>query len=147
MHEVQDPVSATKQNNSAADDCRNYQDWHLNLLYLSPYAISVHNIRTGITISLKSISASFVLVRDAGKLDACREVFGDDRADYEQALQAHYADGTPMNWQEGFVTAYATSHPWEDFAETWAHYLHIVDTLEMAGAFGMSVHPDSGQGR
>jgi hypothetical protein len=82
-----------------------------------------------------------VLVRDAGKLDACREIFGDDRADYEQALQTHYANGASMNWQDGFVSAYATSHPWEDFAETWAHYLHIVDTLEMAGAFGMSVHP------
>jgi hypothetical protein len=82
-----------------------------------------------------------VLVRDRGKLDEYREVFGDDRADYEQALQAHYASGAPMNWQEEFVTAYATSHPWEDFAETWAHYLHIVDTLEMAAAFGMSIHP------
>ena len=36
---------------------------------------------------------------------------------------------------------YATSHPWEDFAETWAHYLHIADTLEIARAFGLSTHP------
>jgi hypothetical protein len=46
-----------------------------------------------------------------------------------------------MDWQSRFVTMYATSHPWEDFAETWAHYLHIVDTLEMAHAFGLSTHP------
>ena len=53
----------------------------------------------------------------------------------------HYANGAPPNWQDNFISAYATSHPWEDFAETWAHYLHIVDTLEMARAFGMYVHP------
>lgn len=81
------------------------------------------------------------LVRDAGHLRTCREVFGDERTDYEQALQNHYADGAPPNWQESFVSSYATSHPWEDFAESWAHYLHIVDTLEMAGAFGMYIHP------
>jgi hypothetical protein len=39
------------------------------------------------------------------------------------------------------LSAYAAAHPWEDFAETWAHYLHIVDTLEMAGAFGMDIRP------
>jgi hypothetical protein len=81
------------------------------------------------------------LVRDGGKLDACRAVFGDDRADYGQALQRYYADGAPADWLDNFVTPYATAHPWEDFAETWAHYLHIVDTLEMAGAFGMRIHP------
>lgn len=81
------------------------------------------------------------LVRNEGKLEACRRIFGDERVDYGQALQAHYAHGAPTNWQNDFVTAYATAHPWEDFAETWAHYLHIVDTLEMAGAFGMRIHP------
>jgi hypothetical protein len=82
-----------------------------------------------------------VLVRDGGKLDACRAMFGDDSMDYGEALQRHYADGPPPDWQQHFVSAYATTHPWEDFAETWAHYLHIVDTLEMASAFGMEVHP------
>jgi hypothetical protein len=82
-----------------------------------------------------------VLVRDGGRLDACREIFGDDRADYGEALKAHYARPAPVGWQENYVSVYASSHPWEDFAETWAHYLHIVDTLEMAGAFGISVAP------
>ncbi|GEP02652.1 zinc-binding metallopeptidase family protein [Methylobacterium oxalidis] len=82
-----------------------------------------------------------LLVRDGGKLDACRAVFGDDSEDYEAALKRHYAEGTPPDWQERYVSAYATTHPWEDFAETWAHYLHIVDTLEMASAFGLSVSP------
>jgi hypothetical protein len=87
------------------------------------------------------------LVRDGEKLELCRRVFGDDRLDYEQALQAHYANGAPADWQANFVSSYATTHPWEDFAETWAHYLHIVDTLEMAGAFGMHIHPDLSRNR
>jgi hypothetical protein len=81
------------------------------------------------------------LVRDGGKLDACRKVFGNDREDYGEALQRHYANGAPPDWQEGFVSSYATTHPWEDFAETWAHYLHIVDTLEMAKAFNLRASP------
>ena len=68
------------------------------------------------------------LVRDRGRLEACRAMFGDDRQDYGQALQAYYDNGAPADWQSRFVSMYATSHPWEDFAETWAHYLHIVDT-------------------
>jgi hypothetical protein len=82
-----------------------------------------------------------LLVRDAGRLEECRAVFGDDSRDYAAALQAHYANGAPPDWQAAFVSAYATAHPWEDFAETWAHYLHIIDTLEMAGAFGLKLHP------
>jgi len=82
-----------------------------------------------------------VLVRDGGLIEPCRRIFGDETADYGAALQAYYANGAPPNWQDNFISAYATSHPWEDFAETWAHYLHIVDTLEMARAFGMYVHP------
>jgi hypothetical protein len=82
-----------------------------------------------------------VLVRDGSLIQPCRKIFGDETADYGAALQAYYANGAPANWQNNFISAYATSHPWEDFAETWAHYLHIVDTLEMARAFGMYVHP------
>jgi hypothetical protein len=82
-----------------------------------------------------------ILVRDSNKLDACRALFGDDSVDYSAALKRHYEEGAPTHWQERFVSQYATSHPWEDFAETWAHYLHIVDTLEMVGASGMSVRP------
>ena len=82
-----------------------------------------------------------VLVRDGGKLDACRAVFGDDRQNYSEALRRHYEEGAPVDWEQHFVSKYATAHPWEDFAETWAHYLHIVDTLEMAGAWGIAVKP------
>ena len=81
------------------------------------------------------------LVRDGGKLDSFRVLFGDETMDYSEALERHYENGAPSGWQRGFVSAYATCHPWEDWAETWAHYLHIVDTLEMAGAFGIKVKP------
>ncbi|WP_407175131.1 putative zinc-binding metallopeptidase [Bradyrhizobium sp. STM 3562] len=84
-----------------------------------------------------------VLVRDGGRLNACRTMFGDDSMDYGHALQRHYAEGPPQDWRENFVSAYAAMHPWEDFAETWAHYLHIVDTLEMAAAFGIEVRPSA----
>jgi hypothetical protein len=82
-----------------------------------------------------------VLVRSDPSLEGFRAVFGDERQDYGQALQAHYASGPKEDWQDEYVSAYAGAHPWEDFAETWAHYLHIVDTLETASAFGMRVRP------
>ena len=66
--------------------------------------------------------------------------------DYSAALQRHYQQGPPADWQAHFVSAYATTHPWEDFAETWAHYLHIVDTLETADAFGLQVSPKVAKG-
>jgi hypothetical protein len=81
------------------------------------------------------------LVRDGGKIEEFRALFGDETHDYNSALQAHYQNGPPANWQENFVSAYATMHPWEDFAETWAHYLHIIDTLEMAYTFNLKVSP------
>jgi hypothetical protein len=82
-----------------------------------------------------------VLVRDGGRLDDFRALFGDDNANYGEALQRHYDQGPPADWQSQFISAYASSHPWEDFAETWAHYLHIVDTLEMGFAFGLRIQP------
>ncbi|HWC62419.1 MAG TPA: putative zinc-binding metallopeptidase [Rhizomicrobium sp.] len=82
----------------------------------------------------------------ARKLSGFRAAFGDERADYGAALARHYAQGAPPSWQDEFVSAYAASHPWEDFAETWAHYLHIVDTLETARAFGIAVSPRAARG-
>jgi hypothetical protein len=76
------------------------------------------------------------LVEDAGGIDAFRETFGDERADYSQALERYYAaGGGSADWQNRHVSAYATAHPWEDWAETWAHYLHMVDLLETAASF------------
>lgn len=82
-----------------------------------------------------------VLVRDGGALDRFRALFGDDRQDYAAALQQHYARGPEPGWQRHHVSAYAAMHPWEDWAESWAHYLHMVDTLDTAAAFGMTLDP------
>lgn len=76
---------------------------------------------------------------DPSTFDRFREVFGDERQDYGWALERHYAYGAPQDWQDNWISAYASAHPWEDWAETWAHYLHMVDTLETAGAFGMTM--------
>ena len=81
------------------------------------------------------------LVRDTPSIEDFRNIFGDERQDYSAALQYHYSNGPPQDWPQRFVTAYASSHPWEDFAETWAHYFHMVDTLETANVFGMRVRP------
>jgi hypothetical protein len=86
------------------------------------------------------------LISGSASLAEFRETFGDEQQDYAAAVQQHYASGPPPNWPERFVTAYASSHPWEDFAETWAHYFHMVDTVETASAFGLSVRPKVSQG-
>ena len=76
------------------------------------------------------------LIDEGGRVESFRAVFGDERQDYQQALQDHYArGGTVPDWQAKFVSEYASSHPWEDFAETWAHYLHMVDLLETAASY------------
>ena len=79
------------------------------------------------------------LVRDEGRLLNSRAVFGDDSQDYQSALQKHYQSGPPANWRDSFISSYATSHPWEDFAETWAHYIHMVDALETARSYGINI--------
>ncbi|WP_437900426.1 zinc-binding metallopeptidase family protein [Sorangium sp. So ce124] len=77
------------------------------------------------------------LVRDTGWLAPFRELFGDEQQDYAAALKANYEQGPPADWQQRFVSAYASMHPWEDWAETWAHYLHMVDTVDTALSFGI----------
>lgn len=74
-------------------------------------------------------------------LTDCRRLFGDERESYEDARQRHYENGAPASWWERYVSAYATMHPWEDWAETWAHYLHMVDGIETARAYGLSLRP------
>ena len=80
-----------------------------------------------------------LLIRDGARLEEFRQLFGDESLDYATALQQHYNAGPPVDWQQRFVTSYASSHPWEDWAETWAHYLHMVDCLDTAAAAGISL--------
>lgn len=81
------------------------------------------------------------LIQNGPRIEPFRKLFGDERKEYSQSLQEHYQQGPPADWQERFVSAYAAAHPWEDWAETWAHYLHITDTLETAAACGLSLRP------
>ena len=75
-------------------------------------------------------------------LGDCRELFGDERADYQAEIARHYKFGPPEGWQESFISEYATMHPWEDFAECFAHYLHITDTIDTVREAGLVLHTD-----
>lgn len=77
------------------------------------------------------------LVADTPWLDKFRELFGDERDDYAEALKRNYEQGPPPNWADQYITSYAAVHPWEDWAETWAHFLHVVDSLDTALRFGL----------
>lgn len=79
------------------------------------------------------------MIADSHHLAEFRELFGDERHDYQQALQRYYEHGPQSLWQDRFISAYASAHPWEDWAETWAHYLHITDTMETAYDFGFTI--------
>jgi hypothetical protein len=81
------------------------------------------------------------LIANSPNLENFRRVFGDERRDYDAALKNYYANGPAPNWSEHFISAYASAHPWEDFAETWAHYFHMIDTLETAHVAGLAVSP------
>jgi hypothetical protein len=77
------------------------------------------------------------LIAGSTWLDDFRTLFGDERQDYAAALQRNYQQGPLPGWEQQYVSAYASVHPWEDWAETWAHYLHIVDVLDTALSFGL----------
>ena len=85
------------------------------------------------------------LLRDSNRLDEFRRLFGDEREDYAAALQRHYEQGAPADWQAHYISAYASSHAWEDWAETWAHYLHMTDSLETAASCGLTLRPAHAQ--
>src|SRR3984885_2949148 len=83
-----------------------------------------------------------LLVQNTALIDDARTIFGDDRQDYPAALQQHYQGQAPTDWQPDFISEYATAHPWEDFAETWAHYLHITGTFATIADSGLVVEAD-----
>jgi hypothetical protein len=78
------------------------------------------------------------LVRGEERLARCRELFGDDTLDYQGEIDRHYSEGPPDAWESSYISSYATMHPFEDFAETWAHYLHICDTIQTASEYGLA---------
>jgi len=77
------------------------------------------------------------LIADTDWLAKFRELFGDERENYAEALQRNYENGPPRNWKDNHISSYASIHPWEDWAESWAHYLHVVDSLDTALRFGL----------
>lgn len=77
------------------------------------------------------------LVWDSPWLEKFRELFGDEREDYAAALKRNYEQGPKPNWADEHISSYASVHPWEDWAESWAHYLHVVDSLDTALRFGL----------
>ena len=81
------------------------------------------------------------LIQGTERIEGFRRIFGDERQDYSQALDRQRQQGARADWAQSFVTAYASAHPWEDWAETWAHYLHMTDTMETAVRCGLSLQP------
>jgi hypothetical protein len=86
------------------------------------------------------------LIAGSKFLESFRKLFGDERASYEEAVKRHYQKGAPRDWPSRFVSSYASMHPWEDWAESWAHYLHMVDSLDTARSFGLALRPQAGRG-
>jgi hypothetical protein len=90
----------------------------------------------------------WLLLETPDRMTEVRDVFGDEREDYGDAVTRHYDQGPPQDWRESYISSYATMHPYEDFAETWAHYLHIRDAIETAREYRIlpdrqSPHPFS----
>jgi hypothetical protein len=81
------------------------------------------------------------LIANSTHVENFRRLFGDERRDYDDALRNYYANGPAPDWPQHFISAYASAHPWEDFAETWAHYFHMIDTLETAHVAGLVLSP------
>jgi hypothetical protein len=78
------------------------------------------------------------LVRGTDWMQGFHALFGDETLDYAACLQKNYLQGPPDHWWLRYVSAYASSHPWEDWAECWAHYLHMRDTIDTAVSLGLT---------
>jgi hypothetical protein len=85
------------------------------------------------------------LIWDGKWLEPFRSLFGDERASYADALKRNYEQGPPADWAQRHISAYATMHPWEDWAETWAHYMHVIDSVGTAFGYGMDLKRDEGR--
>lgn len=97
------------------------------------------------TVHFRHEIAHFLFARltgmDGGFLEQFRSVFGDERADYNESVQNYYSYGPPANWNENFITPYASSHPHEDWAETAAHVMHLTDILDSAVSVRLLLPP------
>ena len=103
------------------------------------YAPSIGKQGRNQTYSDAAIQCCLMITQNHDLIEEFRKLFGDERQDYSEALKKHYNEGPPKDWQSKFVSSYASTHPWEDWAESWAHYLHMMDTLETAYHAGLVV--------
>jgi hypothetical protein len=85
-----------------------------------------------------------ILALTPDRREEFRALFGDETTSYEEALERHYSGGAGRHWENRFISAYATMHPLEDFAEVFGHFLHIADTLQTAVEFGLMSQPELG---
>lgn len=111
-----------------------YREWMRTQLQ-EPYRTVLGHLRHEVAHHYATVLAP------EGTTEAARvtAAFGDGATDYAAAMERHYRDGPPPAWQDDFVSAYASMHPWEDWAETFAHYLLIRDVLQTTIAYGVSV--------
>ncbi len=79
------------------------------------------------------------LVAGTAWMDGFHQLFGDETQDYAACLRRNYAQGPSPDWAQHFVSAYASCHPWEDWAECWAHYLHMRDGIDTALSLGLDL--------
>ncbi len=78
-----------------------------------------------------------LLVRDF-RVEESRRLFGDERnPTYADSQKRYYQQGPAKNWQQSYVSGYASMHPWEDFAETFQAYLDMATILSTTEHFGL----------
>ncbi|GAA1732050.1 zinc-binding metallopeptidase family protein [Aeromicrobium alkaliterrae] len=78
------------------------------------------------------------------RIQEARELFGNEEISYADEIERHYNEGPPADWAESYISTYATMHPFEDFAESFAHTLHIQDSVDTARWNGLiTVEPDA----
>ena len=82
-----------------------------------------------------------LVASDPELLAEFRELFGDERADYGGALDEHYARVDDGTWRDDHASFYASAHPWEDFAESWAQLMHVHDVVETGASWGVVSSP------
>lgn len=82
---------------------------------------------------------TLLIENNKDNIEEFRTIFGDETINYNKSLKQYYKEGPPLNWQYSYVSAYATSHPWEDWAESWAHFMHMDESLETARSWGLKV--------
>ncbi|MFT4187616.1 MAG: putative zinc-binding metallopeptidase [Aeromicrobium sp.] len=104
-----------------------------------PYRTMLGHLRHEVGHYMQSLH-----VTEGERLERSRELFGDETVSYQDAIDRHYSEGPPADWAERHISTYATMHPFEDFAESFAHTLHIHDTIDTARWNGLvAVDPDA----